>query len=245
MSKIKIIRHLIQLTFFIILILPVFFLDTLWYGTYISGDLAGVELTDPLTAVELTFASKSLWVPLLLSAVPLTVIAILGGRLFCSFVCPLNALLEILPNGKRLELDNRKWPLWSLLCVLILALLVGIPSFNVLSPVYALMRILIFGFGIEAVLVLAVVIAGMIWGNKIWCRTICPLGAMYGILGSKRLLRVVADENKCIKCGRCDTACSMGTSPCNSDFNSKFTCTNCGDCISSCPKGAISYKIKG
>ena len=116
MSKIKIIRHLIQLTFFIILILPVFFLDTLWYGTYISGDLAGVELTDPLTAVELTFASKSLWVPLLLSAVPLTVIAILGGRLFCSFVCPLNALLEILPNGKRLELDNRKWPLWSLLC---------------------------------------------------------------------------------------------------------------------------------
>lgn len=244
MSKIKIIRHLVQLIFLVVLILPVFFLDTLWYGTYISGDLAGIELTDPLTALELTFASKTLWVPLLLSAVPLTVVAVLGGRLFCSFVCPLNTVLEILPNKKSKVSVYKKWPLIALMFTLAVALLAGIPSFNMLSPVYALMRILIFGFGIEAILVLAVVVASMIWGNKIWCRTICPLGAMYGILGSKRLLRVVADENKCIKCGKCDTACSMGTSPCKSDFDSKFTCTNCGDCISSCPKGAIGYKIK-
>ena len=64
--KVKIIRKIIQVFFLVILLLPIWYTDLLWYGTYISADLMGLELTDPLTVLEITLASKSLWGPLLL-----------------------------------------------------------------------------------------------------------------------------------------------------------------------------------
>ena len=80
--KLKVIRKIIQIFFLVILLLPIWYTDLLWYGTYISADLMGLELTDPLTALEITLAGKSLWLPLLVSALPLTVVALLLGRVF-------------------------------------------------------------------------------------------------------------------------------------------------------------------
>ena len=68
---VKIIRKIIQIFFIIILLLPIWYVDLFWYGTYISADLLGVALTDPLTAVEITLAGRSLWMPLMVSALPL------------------------------------------------------------------------------------------------------------------------------------------------------------------------------
>ena len=79
---VKIIRKIIQIFFIIVLLLPIWYVDLFWYGTYISADLLGVALTDPLTALEITLAGRSLWMPLMVSALPLTVAAVLGGRLF-------------------------------------------------------------------------------------------------------------------------------------------------------------------
>ena len=66
---------------------------------------------------------------------------------------------------------------------LILSLLISLPVFNTVSPVFALMRMLLFGVGLEMVLLLLVLAAALVWGQKIWCRTLCPLGALYGLLG--------------------------------------------------------------
>ena len=240
--KFKIFRRLIQLTALIVLLLPIWFTDLIWYGTYISAELVGVDLTDPLTTLEITLASKTIWTPLIISALPLSIVAIIFGRIFCSYICPLNFLLELIPVKRKKVLQARTLPLVALAIVLVLSLILSIPIFNTVSPVFAFMRMMIFGVGIEIILLALVVGAAFIWGQKIWCRTLCPLGAIYGLFGLKRLLKVSVDKNNCINCGRCEKICSMGTSPLKNSFADNFLCTNCGDCIDSCPKKALSFK---
>ncbi len=243
--KIKIFRRLIQIIALIILLLPIWFTDLIWYGTYISAELAGVDLTDPLTALEITLASKTIWMPLITSALPLTIVAIIFGRIFCSYICQLNFLLEILPVKRKKILQTRILPLVSLGIVLVLSLILSVPIFNTASPVFAFMRMMIFGVGVEIILLALVIGAAFIWGQKIWCRTLCPLGAIYGLLGVKRRFAVTVDKNKCINCGRCEKICSMGTSPLKKSFEDALTCTNCGDCVDICPKKALNFTFNG
>lgn len=243
--KIKWLRKLIQIIALIILLLPIWFTDLIWYGTYISAELAGVDLTDPLTTLEIILASKTLWTPLIISALPLTIAAILFGRIFCSYVCPLNFLLELIPLKRKKILQTKLLPAVALAIVLVLSAILAVPVFNVASPVFALMRVLIFGVGVEIILFALVIGAAFIWGQKIWCRTLCPLGAIYGLLGIKRRLAVTVDKDKCINCGRCEKVCSMGTSPLKNSFEDACTCTNCGDCVDACPKKALSYTFNG
>lgn len=243
--KIKWLRKLIQIIALIILLLPIWFTDLIWYGTYISAELAGVDLTDPLTTLEIILASRTLWTPLIISALPLTIAAILFGRIFCSYICPLNFFLELIPLKRKKILQTKLLPAVALAIVLVLSAILAVPVFNVASPVFALMRVLIFGVGVEIILFALVIGAAFIWGQKIWCRTLCPLGAIYGLLGIKRRLAVTVDKDKCINCGRCEKVCSMGTSPLKNSFEDACTCTNCGDCVDACPKKALSYTFNG
>ena len=241
----KLRRRLLQIIALIILLLPLWFTDLIWYGTYISADLAGFALTDPLTTLEITLASRSIWLPLIISTIPLVLIALIFGRLFCSYICPLNFLLELMPVKKKKVLTTRTLPIVSLGIVLILSLILSLPVFNAISPIFALMRMLLFGIGIEIILLGLIVIAAIIWGQKIWCRTLCPLGAIYGLLGYRRRLVLNINENKCIHCKKCEKVCTMGTAPGRENFEDACLCTNCGDCIDVCHKDAINYTLQG
>ena len=67
---------------------------------------------------------------------------------------------------------------------------------------------------------------------RIWCRALCPLGAIYALTSKISILkrRVV----KCTDCGRCAAKCRMGAIKNDMSYNSG-ECVLCMDCVYECP----------
>ncbi|MBR2343746.1 MAG: 4Fe-4S binding protein [Clostridia bacterium] len=80
-------------------------------------------------------------------------------------------------------------------------------------------------------------VVGAIFIYRIFCRFVCPLGALYGLFNRISVLGIKLDKPKCVDCGLCISKCKM-------DIHSvgDAECISCGDCVSVCPTKAISYK---
>jgi len=72
--------------------------------------------------------------------------------------------------------------------------------------------------------------------KRFWCRYLCPLGALLGLVGKVAWLRrVVGDE--CIDCHLCARACPMGTiDPARGHASDPSECTLCLDCVPVCSR---------
>ena len=74
---------------------------------------------------------------------------------------------------------------------------------------------------------------------RCWCRSFCPGGALYGLLGSRRGLRVNLAPKLCTNCGLCDPVCEMGLDVIAESRG--IECDNCGVCIRHCPEKALAF----
>jgi ferredoxin-type protein NapH len=241
-------RRLSQLAAVALLLVPVLWpANAVWFGTYVSSQLLGFALTDPVAALEVTLAGKTVWWPLVWSAAPLLAVTLVLGRIFCSWVCPLNTALEFAAAGKTPRTGasvNTWWPYRLLAGFMLLAISIGLPLFTIISPIGMLSRALVFGAGPELLLVAGLVTAERIYNRKIWCRTVCPVGAFYGLIGARRLLNVIIRRPLCQDCGSCHKACTMGVTVAGASPLDRLNCTNCGDCIDACPERAVAFTWK-
>lgn len=87
--------------------------------------------------------------------------------------------------------------------------------------------------------VLVVIIVLSIFIFRVFCRFLCPLGALYGLFSKIALLGVKLDKNKCTDCGLCIGVCKMDVKKVGD-----HECIHCGECISVCPAKAITWKGK-
>ena len=72
---------------------------------------------------------------------------------------------------------------------------------------------------------------------RFFCRFFCPLGLLYGFFNKIALVGVKMDKKSCTDCGLCVGKCKMDI-----EHVGDIECINCGECISICPTGAISWK---
>lgn len=253
-----ILRRLSQLAFLLL------FLIGPWFGYWwVAGTLAGsrtfgvLPLTDPFVLLqglagghwpELTAITGALIV--------LAVYALIGGRAYCSWVCPINPVTDAahwlhqklgIQKGWQPKRSTRIWLQGTVLAV---SALTGTIAWEIVNPITMLHRGLVFGMGFSWALVLAVFVFDLFVARRGWCGHICPVGAFYGLLGARSLLRVSAAKRAaCDDCMDCFAVCpenqvispALRGRPGETPLILSPDCTNCGRCIDVCSVDVFSF----
>lgn len=100
-----------------------------------------------------------------------------------------------------------------------------------------------FGGALPLFLLLAGVIALNWIAERFWCRYLCPLGGLLGILSKFALLRREVDLETCTACAKCSRGCPTATIDSEDNFRSDpAECIVCLDCMADCPTGAVRFR---
>ncbi len=190
---------------------------------------------------------------------------ILLGRMICGFLCPFGLIQELLYKIKTPKLKKNKFTK-ALSCfkyVILVFLVVIVPimyglrnvplpgfckyicpagtiegAFGLLSNKVNESELARLGPLFTWKFILAVsIIVGCVFIFRMFCRFLCPLGALYGLFNKISILGIKLDKPSCTDCGLCISKCKMDIT-----HVGDHECISCGECISVCPTKAISFK---
>ncbi len=78
---------------------------------------------------------------------------------------------------------------------------------------------------------------------RFFCRVLCPLGALLGVLSRGALFRINRDVHRCTDCDMCLSRCEGASDPQGKLRLSE--CFACMNCIDDCPEDALSFTMLG
>ncbi|HHG3470810.1 quinol dehydrogenase ferredoxin subunit NapH [Vibrio parahaemolyticus] len=214
-----------------------------------------VPLSDPLIVLQALATGHIPEFNALLGVVIVVVFyAILAPRAFCAWVCPLNIVTDLAAWLRRkfnIKASYRWSPAiryWLIPVLMLGSALSGAILWTWLDPVSALHRGLVFGMGAGWVLIALVFVLDLLLVEHGWCGHLCPLGATYGVIGRKSLLRVTAVRREdCTKCMDCFYVCpepEVLRQPLKEGDRRVMdqNCISCGRCLDVCPEHVFEFK---
>ncbi|HCH0926517.1 TPA: quinol dehydrogenase ferredoxin subunit NapH [Vibrio parahaemolyticus] len=214
-----------------------------------------VPLSDPLIVLQALATGHIPEFNALLGVVIVVVFyAILAPRAFCAWVCPLNIVTDLAAWLRRkfnIKASYRWSPAiryWLIPVLMLGSALSGAILWTWLDPVAALHRGLVFGMGAGWVLIALVFVLDLLLVEHGWCGHLCPLGASYGVIGRKSLLRVTAVRREdCTKCMDCFYVCpepEVLRQPLKEGDRRVMdqNCISCGRCLDVCPEHVFEFK---
>lgn len=186
----------------------------------VKGNLASsltlgvLPLSDPFVLAQSLAAGHRPETAALIGAGIVIAFYALFGRVYCSWVCPVNVVSDSAGWLRRkLRISTGRSPsrslrYWLLAAVLGAAFFSGQAVWEAVNPVTLTQRALIFGGTLAWGAALAVFLFELLVAPRGWCGHLCPHGAAYALLGSKPLLRVAATHSsRCDDCGDCYAVC--------------------------------------
>jgi len=271
---------------------------------------------DPLLAISALVSLRKIVLPLLWYAVPVVVLSLLLGRMFCGWICPMGTAIDALERvcgrggGNRGKpLPNGRWrrvQYYALIAILVTMLFpaahesadktglsqsVGLSAVYLMDPIALITRTFAWvglpavqwatgmasdavtgwgysgfiahhetldralrpvQFGLSAVarpayfrlgLLTFAIFAGIValgrYERRFWCRNLCPLGALLGLIGRLSPVRLAVSD-KCNRCMTCVRECKMGAITEDPKRYRGFDCIQCLSCAALCPQNAIS-----
>ena len=214
-------------------------------------------------------------------------LTLLFGRIYCSFLCPLGAMQDLIIAGSQRIGKKSKHvyskPLnglrYTVLTLCALSLIFGILlPVNLLDP-YALsgrifseilqpLIVLMHNLGILALkpfniylypkeaafvplavmaltILLALLVAYLACRHgRLYCNTLCPVGALLGLVSRVSLFQFVLNQNACSACHRCESACKARCINPQDQTIDMSRCVGCFNCLAACSTDTVSYRKK-
>jgi ferredoxin-type protein NapH len=230
-------------------------------GALTASRFMGFHMADLNSALQVMLASRMVLINLVIGASLVFLLCLLGGRIFCSWICPYHLLAEW-AELVHVKLAKKKWVrdhqfdrrtrVWLWVIFTALAFVSGYTVFEWISPTGIVSRALIYGPGLILLWVGVLLLFEVLYSRRAWCRYACPIGLTYGFVGALVPIRVTYDLLECHHDGNCRTVCEV---PHVLDMTRKkrardvrmdvgADCTRCGRCIDACPSNSLNFSIK-
>src|SRR3989338_7415652 len=231
-------------------------LITFFKGDVWTAQIGQWKLTDPLAFFGNLIRTKEIYWPLFFSAlIPIAATVILG-KIFCGWICPMGLLFEWNSRLRRflkkagLPLFDFKLPASVKFFVLggglLTGLIFGAHYFLIIYPpklisgeIYLSITRSTLSYG--AIFLFTLLAVELVLAPRLWCRSLCPGGALYTLLSRFRFLRIQNDRRRCTDCGICDRACPYEIQPSKGNLSSE--CDHCGVCIDKCPVNTLFFSV--
>lgn len=196
----------------------------------------------------------------------LLAIDVLLGRVICGFACPFGLFQELLHKIRFPKLRLWKGFLYIKYFILVVFVILlpvvatnymgmGKPAFcQYICPAGTLeggipllsthpeLRQTIGSLFTLKISILILTILGSLSIYRFFCKTLCPLGAIYGLMNKISIYHLTVNKNQCIECGKCSKVCRMDVDPVKNPNSAE--CIRCGDCSAACPTHAIRLGFK-
>ena len=95
-----------------------------------------------------------------------------------------------------------------------------------------------------SLMVIGVLIVLSLVIRNVWCRYLCPYGALLGLFSWFSPTAISRDEDSCIGCSKCTKQCPAGIEVERKQAVRTPECIGCAECIGVCPvEDCLSFKV--
>lgn len=235
-----------------------FFEDPVLAATSNNGSLwaytvFGVPISDPLGLISEIISSVHFPIKYFIGGLIPYVLAIIFGRFFCSWLCPMVAINFINRKIRKVLLffkvplldvkiptETRAVVFWG---GLVLSYFFGMWVWHFILPyisfTHEIFSLIIFNsFTIGAYFLLTIILFEVAVTPGQYCKSVCPTGYLLSLIGRIRIVKLKTEPAKCpVGCHDCYDACPIDLYPKN---NMLHSCHLCMECVDACPAKNIN-----
>ncbi|MBQ9014533.1 MAG: 4Fe-4S binding protein [Firmicutes bacterium] len=205
--------------------------------------------------------------PFIAILITLCAYTVLFGRFFCGYVCAFGSVNDWIfwlhktfsdRRGKKpAQIPDKVMANLSILKYLLLAVIIvlcvlgkfgvtgGWSPWDAFSQIRAGQFTSLSGY-LAGCALLGVLLIGMFFSERFFCRTLCPMGGVFSLLPVLPWLTVRRDQTQCIAgCRACAKACpALVSLPDMESLDTPGDCFQCHKCTCVCPRSNVTTKVR-
>ncbi|MCP4372042.1 MAG: 4Fe-4S binding protein [Deltaproteobacteria bacterium] len=176
----------------------------------------------------------------------ISVMSVIGNKLFCGWACPIGAIQEIFHKIPLRKKFKRILPFGAtnlfrtafFIAFMVMILTAGVSIYDYFNPFHFLH----WRFEFTVIIVLLVTLTASTFFFRPFCYMICPIGLYTWVLEHFSLLKVRVDKGNCKDCNLCikKSSCPAVQSILD-EKKSRPDCFACGRCMEACPEKVLRF----